>query len=188
MPEAATAEPATHVALLYSIVLGPGRRVVMTELRALAAELGLDAPRTLVATGNLVFGAPDQPVAALEARLEQAFAARFGRHVDIILRTAADWRRLVAGNPFPEAAAREPARVGVRVMRQPMPAEVLARLETYRAPSETIRLVDGDLWLHLPEGFGPSRLVAAIKPHRAGGAGTMRNWNTVRRLGEMLDG
>ena len=49
-------------------------------------------------------------------------------------------------------------------------------------------MVDGDLWVHLPEGFARSRLAAAVTPARAGGAGTFRNWNTVRRLGEMLDG
>lgn len=181
-------EPATHIALLYSIVLGSGRRVVMADLRAMAAGLGFGDPRTLVATGNLLFRAPGAAIADLEGRLETAFAARFGRHVDIILRTAEDWRRLVAGNPFPEASQREPARVAVRVMRAPMPAEIVARLEPYRAEDERMQLVGGDLWLHFPRGFAASRLAAAIQPHRAGGAGTMRNWNTVRRLGEMLDG
>ncbi len=32
-----------YVALLYSIVLGPGRRVVMAELRAVAEALGYEA-------------------------------------------------------------------------------------------------------------------------------------------------
>ena len=30
----------TYVALLHSIVLGPGRRVVMADLKAMAAEVG----------------------------------------------------------------------------------------------------------------------------------------------------
>ncbi|TIX36354.1 MAG: DUF1697 domain-containing protein, partial [Mesorhizobium sp.] len=42
----------TYVALLYSIVLGEGRRVVMSDLKAMAESLGLNNPRTLVATGN----------------------------------------------------------------------------------------------------------------------------------------
>lgn len=183
MPDAAS-----HVALLYSIVLGPGRRVVMTDLRALATELGLAAPRTLVATGNLVFGAPGLAEDALEVRLERAFAARFGKQVDIIVRSAGRWRQLIAANPFPEAASHSPDRVAVRVMRAPMPEAVFGRLAAYRADDEEIRLVDGDLWLHLPQGFARSRLVAAIKPHRAGGAGTVRNWNTVRGIDALLDG
>ncbi|WP_292238803.1 DUF1697 domain-containing protein, partial [Mesorhizobium sp.] len=47
----------TYVALLYSIILGEGRRVVMSELKAMAEAIGLKNVRTLVATGNLVFEA-----------------------------------------------------------------------------------------------------------------------------------
>ena len=48
---------ASHVALLHSIVLSPGRRVVMAELRTMAEALGFGNARTLVSTGNLVFDA-----------------------------------------------------------------------------------------------------------------------------------
>lgn len=44
-----------YVALLHSIVLGAGKRLIMADLRALAEELGFTDCRTLVATGNLVF-------------------------------------------------------------------------------------------------------------------------------------
>lgn len=178
----------TYVALLYSIVLGKGRRVVMADLRAMAEGLGFQRVRSLVATGNLVFEGPPADPRRMEQRLEAAFAARFGRHVDIILRDAQNWRRLEAGNPFPEASAREPAQVAVRVMRAPMAREVVAVLESYRAEGERMALFGGDLWVHFAHGQGRSRLAAAIKPHRAGGAGTFRNWNTVRRLGGMLEG
>ena len=174
------------VALLYSIVLGPGRRVVMADLRALAAGLGFERPRTLLATGNLVFDA-EGGAREVEARLEPAFAAGFGKAIDIIVREGADWPRLMAGNPFPEAAATEPARVAVRVMRRPADAGAVERLTPYLAPGERVAVVGGDLWVHLPQGFAPSRLPGAITPRRAG-VGTFRNWNTVRRIGAALDG
>jgi uncharacterized protein (DUF1697 family) len=175
-----------QVALLYSIVLGPKRRVVMAELRAVAEELGFRRPRTLAASGNLVFEADEADPRAVEARLEPAFAARFGRHVDIIVRPGAEWRQLLAGNPFVEASAQEPARVVARVMRDAVGPAVAAALEPYRAPGERIAVVDGDLWLHFPHGQGTSRLASAITPARAGGVGTLRNWNTLRGIGTLL--
>jgi uncharacterized protein (DUF1697 family) len=176
-----------HVALLYSIVLGPGRRVVMADLRALAAELGFGRPRTLLASGNLVVDAATADPREVEARLEPAFAEAFGRPIEIIVRPAADWPRLIAGNPFPAASEREPSRVAVRVMRAPAAAAVAERLERYRAEGERLAIVDGDIWVHMPNGMGTSRLAAAITPARAGGAGTFRNWNTVRRIGALLE-
>ena len=173
------------VALLYSTTLAPGRRVVMAELRALAEELGLARPRTLLATGNLIFEAAARDARALEARLEPAFAARFGRAIDVIVRDGAAWPALMAGNPFATAAEAEPARVAVRVMRAPLPAGAEARLASYLAPGERVAVAAGDLWVHLPAGFAPSRLPGAITPKRMG-VGTFRNWNTVRRIGAAL--
>ena len=46
----------------------------------------------------------------------------------------------------------------------------------------------GDLWAHFPHGQGTSRLAAAMTPARAGGVGTWRNWNTLRRIGDLLAG
>ncbi|WP_269929475.1 DUF1697 domain-containing protein [Aminobacter sp. HY435] len=177
----------TYVALLYSIVLGPGRRVVMSGLRDMASDLGLTNPRTLVATGNLVFEA-DSSVPELERLLEASFAQQFGKHVDIIVRDAAGWRKLVAANPFPDEAECEPDQVAVRVMREPVAPDVIERLRSYVAPDEKLAAVDGDIWFYFSRSVGTSRLLGALTPKRSGGVGTSRNWNTVRRLGEMVAG
>ncbi|MBL8570032.1 MAG: DUF1697 domain-containing protein [Phreatobacter sp.] len=176
-----------HVALLYSIVLTPERRVVMADLRAMAKELGFADPRTLVASGNLVFGAPPRmSVRAIETRLEAAFAPRFGRHVDIIVATAMDWRALVAANPFRAEAEAAPTSVHVRVMRDRLPPEAANGLAPYLTQGERIAIVDGHLWMHFRGPLHESKLAGQLTPKRLG-IGTTRNWNTVRRLGEMLD-
>lgn len=178
----------TYVALLYSIILGEGRRVVMSDLRDMTEAAGFQKPRTLVATGNLVFEADEQPVSMIETRLEKAFQQKFGKHVDIIVRRADDWLTLVAANPFPEEAVLYPDQVAVRVMRAPVAPEVLAELTPYVAADEKLAAVNGDIWLHFSRSAGTSRLLGALTPKRAGGVGTSRNWNTVRRLGEMVAG
>jgi uncharacterized protein (DUF1697 family) len=178
----------TWVALLYSIVLAPKRRVIMADLRELARELGYAAPRTLLASGNLIFEAEAEDARGIEARLEPAFAERFGRAIEIIVRDGAEWERLVDGNPFPEAAERAPSRVWARVMRAPVDAGLLERLEPYRAAEEKVAVVGGDLWVFLPDGAAGSRLASAMTPARTGGAGTFRNWNTLRKIAAALDG
>ncbi|MER9344247.1 DUF1697 domain-containing protein [Mesorhizobium sp. M0601] len=175
----------TYVALLYSIVLGEGRRVVMSDLKAMAEGLGLNNPRTLVATGNLVFEAQETDLAALEQRLEVTFAKTFGRHVDIIVRRADGWLRMSASNPFPAESAEAADQVAVRVMRAPVPAETAAALEAYAGKDEKLRIVGGDIWIVFSRETPSSRLLAAVS-HKRLGIGTSRNWNTVRRLAEMV--
>lgn len=175
----------TYVALLYSIVLTPQRRVVMTDLKDMAASLGLRNPRTLAATGNLVFEAERTPVAKLEALLETAFEKTFGRHVDIVVRPADAWKKLAAGNPFPAEALATPSQVAVRVMRKPVPDEAEDQLKAAVAPDEKLRIVGGDIWLFFSRATPNSRLLTASN-HKRFGVGTSRNWNTVRKLGEMV--
>ena len=52
----------TYIALLHSIVIAPGKRVVMSDLRDMASSLGYRNPRTLVSTGNIIFETADSPV------------------------------------------------------------------------------------------------------------------------------
>ena len=160
----------TYVALLYSIVLTPQKRVVMADLRAMAEGLGYENVRTLVSSGNLVFDAPDTAIADLESRLEAAFPKTFGRHVDIVVRDAAGWLALATANPFPEDADATPDQVAVRVMRNPVPANAEERLRQAASFSRAAPA---------------SRLLAAMN-HKALGIGTARNWNTVRNLAEMV--
>jgi uncharacterized protein (DUF1697 family) len=176
----------TYVALLYSIGLGEGRRLVMADFRAMACKLGLEAPRTLIATGNLVFEAKATTVRQLEARLESAFEKTFGRRVDIIVRNAAAWRRLVAGNPFVAESRVDGSRVVARVARRPIGPGLIPALEPYRTNGERLKAVNGDLWIHFAHAPNQSRILAALTPARLNGAGTLRNWNTIRRLGGML--
>lgn len=172
---------AVYVALLHSIVLGPGRRVVMSDLKTMAEGLGFRNVRTLVATGNLVFEAEEQPVASVEAQLEAGFAAAFGKHVDIIARGVETWLKLADGNPFVDGIGSE---VIVRVMRQPLGSEILDTLAKYRR-GERMAVVDGDLWIDFGLKASETKMLPALTTRRLG-IGTMRNWNTVRGLAEMI--
>ncbi len=173
----------TYVALLHSIVLGPGKRLVMADLKAMAAELGFRDPRTWVATGNLIFEGEDAPLPAVESRLEAAFHARFGKHVDIILRTGEAWRRLAANNPFPGGKG---ADIGIRVMRKPLGSDALAMLGGFAEPAIRLALADGDLWIDFGGKPEETRLLSHLTTKKLG-IGTLRNANTIKALAAMLD-
>jgi uncharacterized protein (DUF1697 family) len=177
----------TYVALLYSIVIDAKRRVLMSDLRAIAESLGYRNVRTLVSTGNLVFETEETSVPSIETALEKAFAAFHSKHVDIIVKTSGDWKRLVAANPFLAEAEAEPDRVGIRVMRDPLRPDLAAFLRPYQTSGERVALIDGHVWVHYRGQISLSKLTGQLTPKRMGGIGTARNWNTVKRLGEMLD-
>ena len=175
----------SYVALLFSIGIGEGRRLMMADWRAMMEGIGLRNPRTLIATGNAVFESDGADVRELEACLENAFETRFGRRVDTIVRAAAPFRRMIAGNPFSKESQRDGARVVVRVMREPLKKNIEANLAPYLTQGECVKVVHGDLWVHFPQEPNRSRLMSVLGSKRLG-TGTVRNWNTVCRLDEML--
>lgn len=178
---------ATYVALLYSIVLTPERRVTMGDLRALAAGLGFQQPRTLVSTGNLVFETEGEDVSRLETQLEAAFESHFSKHVDIIVRSAEAWCKTVSGNPFPDEAEQDGSLVLLRAMRHPLNEDILAELQPYLSLGERAVVARGDLWVSFTGRPSESRLLGALTTKRLG-IGTSRNWNTVRGIKDLLGG
>ena len=175
----------TYVALLYSVVLPLGRRLAMAELRAMAQGLGLHDARTIGATGNLAFESDQASICELEQDLEAAFNTRFGKHVAIIVRNADAWRRLLRANPFRAEATADPQSVAVRVMRSPIPKGGESALTRY-VSDERIAVAGGDLWIHFTGDPARSRLLSALGAGRLQGVGTLRNTNTLRRIGEAV--
>ena len=115
-------------------------------------------------------------------QLEAAFRDRFGKPVDIILRTAPGWLRLAAQNPFSEGSG---AHIGIRVMRKPLGPDLLPRLEAIATPDMRLALRDGDLWIDFAGAPSEAKLLSHLTTKKLG-IGTLRNANTVKALAAML--
>ncbi|MEP6563817.1 MAG: hypothetical protein ABJB10_01675, partial [Mesorhizobium sp.] len=75
--------------------------------------------------------------------------------------------------------------VAVRVMRKPVRDEAVATLKSYIGEDEKMLAVGGDIWIVFSRTTPNSRLLTAAS-HKRLGIGTSRNWNTVRRLTDMV--
>ena len=174
-----------QVALLYSVVPDGTRRIRSEDLTAIAQAAGALPVRTVLSTGNLILET-DQDPALLETALEQAILQRHGKPIPVFLRSAEDWRALVAANPFPEATRRDPSRVAVRILRQhPTPA-ILARIAGTVAPGEAFATTDRAIWLSSPDQLSTSPLARAIGARWAG-EGTFRNASALGKILAALD-
>ena len=69
-----------YVALLRGVNLVGKSALKMADLKAIAEELGLDRPRTFIASGNLLF-ASDEPEDKLRRMLEERLQAHMGKDV-----------------------------------------------------------------------------------------------------------
>jgi uncharacterized protein (DUF1697 family) len=174
-----------HVALLRGINVGGGNKIKMTELCALADELGWKGTKTYIQSGNLVFEAASER-AALETALETGIRRRFGLEIPTIVRPADEWPALVAANPFPEAAKAEPNRLMLLLSKQAPPPEAAAALQERARNGERVAIAGGALWIHYAGGAGTSKLTPSLIDRLIGSPATARNWRTVLKLHDML--
>src|SRR6266508_1674174 len=152
----------THIALLRAVNLGSHNKVAMAELRELLGRLGFSEPRTLLQSGNLVFRTARPTGAALEKLLETEAAGRLGLETDIFVRTAAEWRAIVARNPFPEEAARDPAHLVLLCLKAAPSADAVRQLQQAIAGRELVRADGRQAYIVYPDGIGTSRLTNAF--------------------------
>lgn len=73
-----------YAALMRGINVGGKHRVKMDELKDVFAESGMQAPRTYIQSGNVVFRS-DRQKAEIKEILTDAFEKKFGFRSEIIL-------------------------------------------------------------------------------------------------------
>jgi uncharacterized protein (DUF1697 family) len=174
-----------YAALLRAVNVG-GRKLTMEELRTAVAKLGFDNPRTLLASGNLVFDRKRTAPSKLEAALESAIEKTFGLFSDVMVRDGAEIDAIVNANPFPKKAKEDPAHLVVMVCKAaPDKAALDAYLKAYRArhdAGEQVKAVSREIYIDYGPSIGKSKLLIPKKVC----TGTGRNWNTMLKLADML--
>ncbi len=167
------------IALLRGINVGGHNKLPMAQLREIATSIGLADVQTYIQSGNLVGSIDGDPI-AVGPTLAEAIASATGLTVPVIVRTAGEWAEVVAANPFADAV--DPGK-HVHVICLPVPAsESLHAFDASGFAPEEFAVVGSEIYLHLPDGMGRSKLVIAVNRLPEAAAGTARNWNTVHKL------
>ena len=177
-----------HIALLRGVNVGGRKAVAMADLRALAAGLGMTEPRTLLQSGNLVFGADGRAGAALETLLETELQASLGLESSVMVRTAAEWSAAIAANPFAAEAVSDPGHLLIMALKAPPAPGALTALRAAIKGPERVELDGRHAWLVYPDGIGRSPLTNAVIERCLGMRGTARNWNTALKLRALAAG
>ncbi len=172
---------AARIALLRGVNLAKARRVAMADVRAAFESLGWAEVRSVSQSGNLLFEAKSAPDAVLEADVERVLLARLGLTTEVVVRSGAEWRAMMAANPFPAEALADPAHLVVMVLKSAPGPSAEAAMAAIPG-RERARVVGREAFIVYPDGIAGSRLIGAALDKALGVRGTGRNWNTVTKL------
>lgn len=159
----------TYVCLLRGVNVGGKKMVKMDELRSTFESLGYTNVRTVLQSGNVIFDAKTKP---------KDLQSHLG--TPVVLRTQAQIRKVIAANPFPDEAERDPGRLLVVFLSASLPSE--EPLRKAALPHEKFVVKGKEIYIHFAQGAGRSKLAESLTEKKLGVIPTARNWNTVNKL------
>ena len=93
----------------------------------------------------------------------------------MLIRTGAELRAIVDGNPFPDAKFRL---VGVMFLPKVLPERLLTELDL--GGPEDVRMIGREIYVHYPDGIGRSKMKIPFAAD-----GTTRDLTTISKLAVM---
>lgn len=156
----------------------------MAGLRELLAELGYENPRTLLNSGNAVVETDDDPDAVGRA-IHTGVAERFGVTVDVMTRTSRELEAVVRADPLGDVAT-EPKMYMVAFLAAEPAAAAVEELERRDFGQEGFAARGREVYMWCANGLTDSQVVRAASEKQLGTRATVRNWNTVCKLHDML--
>lgn len=176
----------TYVVLLRGINVGGNKRMKMGDLRDALSAAGIDEPRTLLQSGNVVLES-NADAAALVDIVETTIQSTFGFHTTVIVRTADEFQELLAHNPFSVEQLEDGRFAHVGFCRDEPDSEGFEALQEAHEGPEEAELVGREIFVYYPDGSGTSKLTNTVVEKHLATPTTSRNWNTVEKIGAMLD-
>lgn len=164
--------------------VGGATQLPTAPLRKALTEAGFGDVSTYINSGNAIVSSALTPKQT-QAEIAAIVAREFGFEKDIMLVERGDWRRILKGNPFPDAVDR-PTTLHVFILARKPEQAAIDVLLARATGGERLLVRDKVLYLHVPENFSASKL-PPIMDRILGVVSTARNWRTMQALGKMAE-
>jgi uncharacterized protein (DUF1697 family) len=174
-----------YVALLRGVNVGGKNRLPMIDLCAMFSAAGCASVQSYIQSGNVVFQAAPRVAGGIAAVIADRIAKDFGYRTPVVLRTSQELADAIAHNPFFAAGKQQEWLHVTFLADQPSPAAVRT-LDSHRSPPDEFIVRGRDIYLHLPNGAGRSKLTNQYFDSRLKTVSTSRNWRTVNQLLELM--
>lgn len=175
-----------YAAFLRAVNVAGNNPISMASLKVLLTNLQFEEPRTLLQSGNVIFSAPKQKLAALEDLLERETEKRLKVRTEYFVRDDKALANVIDHNPFPKEAKNDPGHLVVFFLKHRPDAKTVANLQLQIKGREVVKPGDSHVYITYPDGQGRSKLTNAVIERALNIRGTARNWNTILKMGAAL--
>jgi uncharacterized protein (DUF1697 family) len=169
----------TYIALLRGINVGGHNKIKMDELKRLFESMDLQKVKTYIQSGNVLFESCEK-AKPLYQRIEREIAKGFGYSVNVMLRTAGEMDQIIKDCPYSAELLLEGQSIHVCFLRQFPSQKDIDRVMAFTSENEDCHIKGREIYLFFRESILHSKLAKQLQKLEV--PGTVRNWNTVKKL------
>ena len=175
------------ISMLRAVNLAAHNRIAMEALRDVYASLKLLDVRTYVQSGNVLFKTEEREIDTLVKKIQDAVERRFKLRPDVIVRTSAELRGVVARNPFARRRGIEPSKLLVTFLASDPGEAAREQIRKLKTDPEEVRIDGRELYIYFPDGMARPKLSLVTMEKILKTSGTGRNWNSVTKMLEIAE-
>jgi uncharacterized protein (DUF1697 family) len=176
-----------YVALLRGINVGGKNLIKMPDLKACFELQGFDNVNTYIQSGNVLFGSVEADQTRLASKVEQVLSRTFNYQSRVVVRSCKQMRAIVEKAPKGFGSDPVSYRYDVIFLKDPLTAREAIKSVTTKPGVDEAFAGQGVLYF--------SRLIAkAAQSHLSRivtlpvyKSMTIRNWNTTKKLQELME-
>jgi len=174
----------TYISMLRGINVSGQKKIRMEELRSIYKKLELANVQTYVQSGNVVFDSSEDDPEQLAKRIEAQIEKDFGFAVPVLMRTAADFLRILTHNPFLTTRSENPSHQYVTFLYDSLSSELAKQIDLPSGDDE-FAIGEKEVFIFCPKGYGRTKFNNNFFEKKLKLLATTRNWKTVNALYEM---
>lgn len=175
------------ISLLRGVNVGGHHKVKMDDLRTLYESLGFEDVQTYINSGNILFRTGARDTVRLRKRIEDAIESACGFRPNVVLRTPAELRSVIARNPFAARPDMDGSKLAIHFLAGEPSAAARRQAAAIDCAPEELHIGGCELFVYYTNGMARPKLRLPLVEKTLRTLGTSRNWNTVRKLLELAE-
>lgn len=172
-----------YVAFLRGINVGGRKMIKMAELVRLFSAAGFKNVRTFIASGNVIFDAPQKNSKALSEKIEQTLLQELRFEVSVVVMSLDQLKAITKRNPFKRVQPSDDVMLFVTLFSSELKPKPKLPLDSAPDSLEVVSVTDGAAfmiahrkktgWFEFPNNFIEKKF---------GLTATTRNWSTLVKI------
>lgn len=169
-----------YISLLRAVNVSGKNVIKMSLLKELYEKIGFNSVKTYIQSGNVVFQADDTDIVHVHKQIKQGILADFGLDIAVIILTQTQLEQIIQANILQDMGAINELYV---TYLDKVPQDIpLSDIKCKMTDGETIEIMPNVAYIHVPNGYGKTKLTNTFLEKKLNVLATTRNWNTTNKL------